>query len=262
MCDTQPVVSTHIGKVGIIELSRPEKFNCLSSETRSGIETALTEFERGDSGIRAVLIRAQGKNFCTGADLDEVELLRTDSAKFRESIKLGHRMLKRLEDSPLPVVVAVNGLCLAGGVELMLACDVVFAGKDARIGDQHAQYGLVPGWGGTQRIPRIVGLRRGLDLLFSARWLDAETALQWGLVNYVCDQEELQKSALAYCTTLSERSQGGITAMKSLARQGMQMTLEQGLHLEQEVFVAAIVQDDVGEGLAAFKARRKPIFKD
>jgi enoyl-CoA hydratase len=260
MSPSSTVLVSRAGAVGIIELARPEKFNCLSLAVHGAIEAAIDEFEQPGSGVRAILIRAQGKNFCTGADLDEVKSLRDDVDKVKHFLGYGHRVLKRLEASDLPVVAACQGLALAGGSELMLACDVVFAATDARIGDQHAQLGLIPGWGGTQRLPRVVGLRRGLDLLFSARWIDANTALQWGLVNYVVEPDKLGDVALEYCTKLATRSRISIATIKRLARQGLEGTLEAGLELEVDVASPALLGSDVSEGLAAFEARRKPEF--
>jgi len=256
-----PLVVSRVGAVGVLELARPDKFNCLSMAVHAAIDNAMDEFEAAGSGVRAVLVRAQGKHFCTGADLDEVKGLRSDPAKIDHFIRYGHKVLQRLEASDLPVVAACQGLALAGGSELMLACDVIFASTDFRIGDQHAQYGLVPGWGGSQRFPRIVGLRRGLDMFFSARWIDAPTALQWGLVNYVVEPDKLGEAALAYCTQLTTRSRAGLAIMKRLARQGMDKTLADGLKLEQDVMVTELMSDDVSEGLAAFAARRPPVFK-
>ncbi len=261
MNDSSPVVLSRSGAVGIIELARPEKFNCLSLFVYAVIEAAIDEFEQPDSGVRVILIRAQGKHFCTGADLDEVKSLRGDPAKLKHFIGYGHSVLKRLECSDLPVVAACQGLALAGGGELMLACDIIFAAKDARFGDQHAQFGLIPGWGGSQRMPRIVGLRRGLDLFFSARWIDADTAEQWGLVNYVVEPDQLGEAALDYCAKIATRSRIGIASMKRLARQGMDGSLEVGLQLEEDLAPAALLDDDVSEGLAAFETRRTPVFK-
>ncbi|MFZ2661345.1 MAG: enoyl-CoA hydratase/isomerase family protein [Rhodoferax sp.] len=261
MSQTSPVVVSRADAVGIIELARPEKFNCLSLSVHAGIEAAIDGFEKPDSGVRAILIRAQGKHFCTGADLDEVKALRGDPAGLKHFISYGHSVLKRLERSDLPVVAACQGLTLAGGSELMLACDIIFAARDARFGDQHAQFGLIPGWGGSQRMPRMVGLRRGLDLFFSARWIDAATAEQWGLVNYVVEPEQLGEAALAYCSKIATRSRIGMATMKRLARQGLEGSSEVGLQLEEDLASAALLDDDVSEGLAAFEARRTPVFK-
>jgi enoyl-CoA hydratase len=261
MSADQPVRVSREGRVGVIELARPDKFNCLSLAVHRGFEAALDDFERAGSDVRAVLIRAQGKHFCTGADLTEVKSLRSDPAKIESFIRYGHRVLQRFETSPLPVVAACQGLALAGGSELMMACDVVFASSDFRIGDQHAQYGLVPGWGGSQRLPRIVGLRRALDLFYSARWIDAQTALSWGLVNYVVEPDKLAEASLAYCQQLTTRSRVGLATMKRLARQGLDRPLNEGLEMEQVQISRELLNDDVSEGLAAFEARRTPVFK-
>lgn len=256
-----PVVVSREGAVGIVELARPDKFNCLSMAAHRGIDAALDAFEAPGSDVRAVLVRAQGAHFCTGADLDEVLALRQRPGAFEEFVSLGHAVLRRLEDSALPVVAACQGLSLAGGLELMLACDVVFAARDARFGDQHAQFGLVPGWGGSQRLPRLIGARRALDLFFSARWIDAATALDWGLVNHVCEPDRLDAEALDYCRALAGRSRGGLAAMKRLAHDGLALSPAQGLALEEKHAPQAMRTADVDEGLAAFREKRRPVFK-
>lgn len=259
MSDVDPVLVSKVGPVGIIELNRPEKFNCLSVGIKEGLPKALKSLEAAPE-IRAILLRAAGKHFCTGGDLENIKALRADRAKFVEFVR-GARVLQLFEASELPVVAAVHGMCLAGGLELMLACDVVFAARDARFGDQHAQFGLIPGWGGSQRLPRVIGLRRALDLFFSARWIEAETALQYGLVNHVVDPERLQEAALEYCQRLAERSRPGLAAMKRLGRRGLDMEWNEAMRFEEEEAIDVLLGEDVSEGLDAFVARRKPVFK-
>ena len=249
------------GSVGIIELARPEKFNCLSLEVHDRISAARAEFE-ANREVRSILVRAQGKHFCTGADLTEVKGKLTDPAALDHFISFGMKNLRALESSPLPVVVAVQGLCLAGGIELMLSCDVCFAAETAQFGDQHAQFGLIPGWGGSQRLTRLMGLRRALDLMFSARWLKADEAKEAGLVNYVVPDADLHKAALAYCQTIVTRSRRGIAEMKRLAREGADLGIDQQMRLERDAAVRALPGIDVAEGLDAFENRRKPAFKD
>lgn len=258
--DEKPLLVSRQGPVGIVELARPEKFNSLSIAILAALQAALDDFERAGSDIRVVLMQAQGKNFCTGADLAEVLSLRVDADHVRRFIGPGHRALKRLESSSLPIVVACHGLALAGGLELMMACDVAFAARSARFGDQHAQFGLLPGFGGSQRLPRIVGVRRAMDLFLSARWIDADTALQWGLVNYVVPDDELSHAALAYCKTLASRSRTGLATMKRLGRHGLEGSLQAGLAMEQDEVVSGLLHSDVSEGLSAFQARRIPHF--
>ena len=260
MSGQKSVVVSRSNKTGIIELGRPDKFNCLSLGVFTEIDAALDEFEKTGSDVRVVLIRAQGKHFCTGADLAEFKSLRDDPRKVAHFVHYGHEVLKRLGASELPVIAACQGLVLAGGSELMMASDVVFAATDCRVGDQHAQFGLLPGWGGSQRMPRAVGLRRSLDMFFSARWIDAATALQWGLVNYVVDRDKLDEAALAYCDKIATRSRGGLAHMKRLARKGIDMSLLDGLMLEEETVRVAMLGADTSEGLAAFEAKREPVF--
>lgn len=258
--DVSPVLSTVDGCVGLITLNRPHKFNCLSPQV---FEHMLDELRRheADSAVRCILIEGAGEHFCTGADLDAVQHRRNEPAVLREYMRVGHRAMLALEASPLPVVVAVQGLCLAGGLELMLACDVALAAGNARFGDQHAQFGLVPGWGGSQRLPRVVGMRRAMHLFFTAQRIDANAALGWGLVNQVCEVDQLHTTALAYCQGMGRRSRQGLAAMKRLAREGADITLAKSLVMEEDIGLHALLHPDVTEGLAAFQERRQPDFK-
>lgn len=258
--DGAPVSTTLRDGVATIELSRPAVFNCLSRQMLSDIGEAIATFERDDA--RVVLIIASGNNFCTGAALDEVEAVRGSETELRNFLALGHSVLGRLEASPLPVIAAVQGLSLAGGIELSLACDVVFAAEDARFGDQHAAFGLIPGWGGSQRLTRAIGLRRALDLMYSARWIDAPTAMQWGLVNHLTPATRLRDEALAYAQQLAKRSRSGLAAIKRLGRHAANegLALTEGLRREQQEAMRILTGLDINEGLAAFRERRAPNF--
>ena len=192
--------------------------------------------------------------------LHEVEEVRRDPAGLRQFLAIGHRVLCRLEAIPLPVVCAVQGLCLAGGLELVMACDVVFAAEDARFGDQHAAFGLLPGWGDSQRLPRAIGLQRALDLMYSARRLDAKTAQAWGLVSYVVPSASLAEEATSYGRMLCTRSRTSVSAMKQLALEGVNSPLNDGLQSEIERALEVLPASDATEGLAAFKQKRAPKF--
>lgn len=254
-------VTLHINEsIAELKLNRPDKFNCINQGLLQclldGIEQAETM-----SGVRVVVITSNGPHFCTGADLDEVREHSRSRESLDEFIAFGHHVMQRMESSPLPIIAAVHGYCLAGGMELMMTADIVFAAADARIGCQHAQYGLVPGWGGTQRLPRLVGLRRAMELMFSARWLDADTAKEWGLVNAAVEPDVLLRETLAFAQSLSMKNPKGISAMKHLAREGEPMPLTAALELEQSVAVPALMSENVAEGLTAFRERRQPKFK-
>lgn len=254
-----PVLVELQEQVGVITLNRPDKFNCISRGLADGLRDGVQSLE-ANPACRAVLIKANGKHFCTGADLDEVLAARVTRATLEAFITAGHDALAGLERSRLPIVAAVHGLCLAGGLELMMACDVVIAASSARFGDQHAQYGLIPGWGGTQRLPRLVGLRRALHLMYSAEWLDAVTAREWGLVNVVVEETALAESVMTYVQVLAARNPQSIAAMKSLARRGLDIPLAEGLARECACVIDALRTQNVTEGLAAFQARRTPKF--
>lgn len=259
MSDAPAVLSAVSEGVGVISLNRPDKFNCLNRAVVDGMTQAMDAFER-DKSVRVVLVRAEGENFCTGADLEEVKSIRGNPAALADFLRRGHQILNRLESSPLPVVAAVQGLCLAGGLEVMLACDVAFAARSARFGDQHSRFGLVPGWGGSQRLPRTIGMRRALDLMYSARWIDAVDAEQWGLVNHVADDDKLEEEVRGYCADLAAKSITGLGVMKRLTRDGGGMTLAEGLALEISLASQHLAGTDALEGLTAFEERREPEF--
>lgn len=258
---SEPVTVHTNGPITQLTLNRPDKFNCLSQAMLKGLLDGITQAEM-TPGVRVVVISSKGSHFCTGADLDEVQGHRESRERLNEFIAFGHHVMQRMENSPLPVITAVQGYCLAGGMELMMTADIVFSAADARIGCQHAKYGLVPGWGGSQRLPRLVGMRRAMELMFSARWLDAETAADWGLVNVVVDASKLLDEVGAFAQQLSTRNPESIGAMKRLVREGASLAIPAALELEQSIAVPALMSDKVAEGLRAFQDRREPQFSN
>ena len=256
------VISKTDGAVGLIIINRADKFNCLSMAVHQGLQDALQKHEE-NSSIRAILLCSEGPHFCTGADLDEVKstIAANNEKSLKNFVELGHRTCTRFEQTSLPVVAAVQGFCLAGGLEISLGCDLVFAAEDAVFGDQHANYGLIPGWGGSQRLPRIIGFRRALDLMMSGRRLKAIEAQEWGMVNYLTPSDDLREKALEYCHLLASKSADGLEMMKDLAYSGVDLPLETALKLEVNEAVKGLNSDDVKEGLTAFGERRDPVFK-
>lgn len=247
-------------QVGILTLNRPKLFNCLSMATHEALNGALDDFE-ADEEVRCILIKAEGKHFCTGADLQEVSSFRGEPSAIKIFLQTGLDTFRRLENSALPIVVAQQGLALAGGLELLMAADIVFSAESAQLGDQHAQFGLVPGWGGSQRLTRLIGRRRAMDLFFTARWISAQQAHDWGLVNYVVPDQELTQKALNYCQELTRKSSTGLATMKQLVNRGLELTLDAGLELELDLAGPALTSDDVKEGTKAFLEKRQPSFK-
>ena len=260
---TEPVVVSHVEEhVGLISVNRPDKFNCLSMEVHQALQDALNSHEKNPQ-VRVILLCSEGKHFCTGADLDEVKskIETNDDKVIREFVELGHETCRGFEKSALPVVGAIQGFCLAGGLEISLGCDLLFAADDAVFGDQHANYGLIPGWGGSQRLTRIISFRRALDLMLSGRRLKAKEAQEWGMVNYIVPAESLREEALKYCHLLASKSADGLAMMKQLAYDGSSLDLDEALKLEVDEAIKGLQSKDVEEGLAAFGERRDPIFK-
>ncbi|MBO1081300.1 enoyl-CoA hydratase/isomerase family protein [Roseomonas haemaphysalidis] len=242
------------GAIGILTLARPARRNALRPEDRVAMLAALRHFE-ATPAIRAILIKAEGRDFCTGMDLGTFQALRQEPAALAAFLAEGHALATALDTSPLPVVAAVQGLCLAGGLELALCCDIVLAAEDARFGDQHARYGLLPAWGGTQRLPRAIGRPRALDLMLTGRWISAAEAAQWGLVSRVLPTGALAAEARACCAALAAGSAPALAAMKRLARHGSP-------EAEAEAAMALLPGADAAEGLSAFSERRQPVFAE
>lgn len=253
-------VLVHVeGAVGVLELNRPDKFNCISMALVKSLNEGLDALEN-NADVRAIVVRGAGKVFCTGADLTEILETRKSESDLHKLLDDLLRGLRRLETSPLPVIAAVHGMALAGGLEIVMSCDIVFAARSAKLGDQHAQYGLVPGGGNSQRLARVLGRRRALDLMFTARWLTADEALDWGLVNYVVDDDELQDAAMDYANKLAGHSSAGLALIKRMTDEGLDMTLPDGLALEIKLASEGLRTPDSDEGLQAFQERRKPQF--
>ncbi|WP_245758788.1 enoyl-CoA hydratase/isomerase family protein [Tropicimonas isoalkanivorans] len=244
----------------MIVLSQPDRLNCLSMQVWDAIGSELTDFE-SDTSLHSLCIRAEGKHFCTGANLVEVKSVQQNAADLNVFLRKGHEVLRRFERSRLITVAQVQGLCLAGGLELMMACDMVIAGESSKFGDQHGQFGLVPGWGGSQRLPRLVGLRRALDLFLSVRWITAAEAADWGLITKAVPDEDLKTEVEQLLSSFSTRSSRGLALMKLLAREGLDGGLDNGLEREIEEGTPVLMSEDVREGIAAFEARRSPMFK-
>jgi enoyl-CoA hydratase/carnithine racemase len=255
-----PLLFDRDGPVAVLTLNRPARFNCISRALLDELDGALAAIETDDT-VRAVLIQGAGRHFCTGADLDEVLAARADATAMRGFVERGHAVFRRLERLAKPTVAAVHGLALAGGFELLLCCDLVLAGRGAQLGDQHAQYGLYPAWGSSVRLPRLVGRRRALELLYSARWLAAEEALAWGLVNEVVDDAALAASARARAAELAARNPGANAFVKRMSETTFECSLGDALGIEAAGATAGLLTANTARGLAAFQAREEPRFE-
>jgi enoyl-CoA hydratase/carnithine racemase len=256
-----PILVERGGQVAHLVLNRPDKLNALDLAALSDLHAALDDLE-GDSGVRVVVVRGNGRAFCTGVDLDMTSDALADSDAVDRVVSAVHRTFARLEASPLPSVAAIHGMALAGGLELVLACDLALAATDARLGDFHARYGLFPGGGASQRLPRVIGERRAKWLLLSGEWVTGSVAAEWGLVNEPVEPDRLVERADEVAQLLARRSPLLSSVVKQTVRAGAKMDLPTALEAERPLFLRYMASEHARIGLDAFATRTEPVFPD
>jgi len=247
------------GGIARITLNRPAQLNAISPELLEHLDRACALVE-GDASVRAVTLTAAGRAFCAGADLRAVRELSPDAARWSAFMGLWHRVFDRIEALPVPVIAGVHGLALAGGLELVLVADLVVADEAARLGDQHANFGLVAGGGGSQRLPRLIGARRAKELMLLGGWLTAAEALAWGLVNRVAPAGTVTAVVEEIAATLAAGSASANRTVKALVSRAFDAELGEGLALERRLVALHMRSADAAEGLRAFAEKRKPVF--
>jgi enoyl-CoA hydratase len=253
-----PVDFERQGPIGLITLNRPETLNALSLEMLEGIDAALDAAEH-DEEIRAVIITGAGdKAFCAGADIGTME--NASPLEARAFAQRGHAVLNRIEALSKPVIAAVNGYALGGGCELTLACDIRLASDRARFGQPEVKIGIIPGWGGTQRLARIAGPGFAKELIFSGRMCDAEEAVTHGLANRAVPHAQLHDEALTLAMQIAERSPWAVAAAKQLTNLALDGDLRGHLARELDLFALAFATEDQREGMSAFLEKREPRF--
>ncbi len=238
-------------------LDRPEAMNSLNWDVLAGLERAMDEALAAD-GVHALVVTGSGRAFCAGADLDLIA--GGGEGGFETFLAAVGETFRRLERLPLPTVAAINGIALAGGLELVLCCDLALASIEAKIGDAHANYGLLPGGGGTVRLARRVGPALAKQLMFTGDFLPAEELRHSGLLNDVVSADELEGAVDAVVAKLATKSPLGLARMKQLTDDALAAPLEVGLRAE---LLAASLHGrsaDMAEGLAAFREKRTPEF--
>ncbi len=241
-------------EVGIITLVKPE-LNILDAEMLKNLGDSLTALEK-DEKIRAIII-AGGKNFCAGADIKEMKDKNPEEAEAFS--RLGHKVFKCVEDAAKPTIAAISGYALGAGCELALACDMRIAGGSAKFGQPEVNIGLIPGFGGTQRLARLVGIGRAKEMILTGRIIDVREALSIGLVNNVVKDEELMEKAEETARVLAEKSPVAVKRAKGLINENQ--GIGRGLEMEIISFSECFASEDHVEGINAFLEKRKPKFK-
>lgn len=240
--------------IAFLTLNRPDALNSLNSEVFSALEAALAEIERAPQ-VRAVILTGGGRDFAAGADIAEMRRFTPEDG--RQFSARGSAILQRLELLPPPVIAAVNGFALGGGCELAMACDIRLAESNARFSMPETGLGILPGFGGTQRMARICGSAKAMELIFTGRMIDAYEAKEIGLVSEVYQPEELPARARDLAQRISEKAPLAVQAAKAAVLAGLRSGPSVGYATESEAFAFLCGTQDRNEGMDAFKERRK-----
>jgi enoyl-CoA hydratase len=246
-------------RIAKITFNRPKALNALNNELLDEMRHLLERIAE-DESVRAVVLTGSGeKAFVAGADISELNAMTPSAAKAFAA--KGHRVMRLLEDLPVPVIAAVNGFALGGGCEIALACDFIYASETAKFGLPEINLGLIPGFGGTQRLPRIVGRNMAKELIYTGRMIDAREAASIGLVNRVFSPETLLEETLKTAGLIASRGAFSVRAAKTAVNRGLDVDLASGCLFEADSFALCFANEDSKEGTSAFLEKRKPEFK-
>ncbi len=243
--------------IAILTISRPEALNALNSKVFSEIDHFITSLENQPQ-IKVIIITGEGKSFVAGADIAEMVSM-THSEGLQFSLK-GQAVFNRLESLKIPVIAAINGFALGGGCELAMSCDFRIASNKAKFGQPEVNLGLIPGYAGTQRLSRLIGLGNALYLLMTADVITAEEALRIGLVQKVVEPEELMTVVMEMAEKITTKGKKAIKNVKQVTRQGYNMQFTDGSQLEANVFGNSFGNGESEEGMKAFLEKRKPVW--
>jgi len=258
MSNYETITVEQEGKVAILTINRPDKLNALSSTVHIEGVKALDEL-RTDETVRVVVITGSGeKSFIAGADISEFEGKTpvTQRATFQE-----RTLFNTIDSFPKPVIAMVNGFCLGGGNELALACDLRVCSENARFSQPEINLGIIPGGGGTQRLTRLIGEGRSMEITLTGDMIDAETAYRFGLVNHVHPLADLRTKTLELAAKIAEKAPIALQLAKEAVKFASRSNLDEGLRREVDLFAICFSTEDKKEGVSAFLEKRKPEFK-
>jgi len=245
--------------IGIVTINRPEALNALNSTVISELEQLIGEVEQ-DKELRALILTGEGRSFVAGADIGEQCPL--DLAGGRAWGQRGSALFRRIEKLEIPTIAAVNGFALGGGCEIAMSCDIILASEKAKFGQPEVGLGITPGFSGTQRLPRRVGIAKAKELIFSGKMIKADEAKEIGLVNAVFAPEALMDSAVEMAKSFTKNAPIAVKYSKACIDRGMQMDIDDGIALENEMFAMCYATADQKEGMTAFLEKRPATFEN
>ena len=243
------------GAVAVLTIDRPKALNALNPDVLADLKAAFEGIDQNT--VRCVVLTGAGdKSFVAGADIGSMSTM--TKAEGQAFGKLGNDIFLMIESFPLPVIAAVNGFALGGGCELAMSCDIRICSDNAMFGQPEVGLGITPGFGGTQRLARIVGLGMAKQLLYTARNIDANEALRIGLVNAVVPQAELMDTAIKMANNVAKNAPIAVRACKKAVNEGMQVSIDKAVEIEEKLFGDCFQTHDQVEGMACFLSREKP----
>jgi enoyl-CoA hydratase len=247
------------GNIAKITFNRPKALNALNQALLTELGQALIEVE-GNEDVRVLVLTGSGdKAFVAGADITEINKLNALESKF--FCKQGHEVIGMLQELSIPVIAAVNGFALGGGSEMALACDFIYAADSAMFGLPEITLGIIPGFGGTQRLPRLIGKNMAKEMIFTGKMVAAEEAKALGIVNKVDPAAELMDSVMKVAGSIAKKGRVSLRAAKHAVNTGMDVDLATGCKIEIDTFALCMDSEDAKEGTSAFMEKRKPEFK-
>ncbi len=245
-------------RVALLTINRPKAMNALNPPTLKEIDDAIEKVRKDDS-VHVLVITGSGKAFIAGADI--AEFLKMNPLEARLFSELGHEVFFKLEQLPIPVIACVNGFALGGGCELAMSCDFIYASDKAKFGQPEINLGIIPGFGGTQRLTRLIGRAKAKELCMTAEIFDAQQAKELGLVAKVFPADALLEETMKTAAAIATKGQAALRAIKHVIDRGIDVDIKTGCAMEVESFAVCFVSEDAKEGVSAFLEKRKPEFK-